>query len=693
MTMTDNRWAAVIVAVLCITLFLNYTYYKYRVEVIRGEVTWDIPTFNLEPLKKQRIFNHSEIGKKREIEMKKAMAASLIAALVATTSLTTLADTSSMSTSTTGMGVLENDYVKAGVNGTTGTFGSGGNTSPGLLFDSTGAGDFNTSYDYLTPGSPFDGWSIKIDGSNSTNNNASTGSAAWLDSDGLTDGDGTLAWNGTNSAYSGWEVEHIYSLGATSEFIDIETNITAGSSASDSTVYFGRFIDPDARAAPGDSSSTDNVLGYSGIPDTNVAFSEAVESKYALGLYSTNSNVDAGITGWTTDADSYTTSKYTDSDGNTVNYGTGDDTIGLTWVWTGVEAGDILTAEYSYIFGPSAFAAADSAIEGGAGGGTPGETPSDWGDVTDDGSATDAAADTGPTVVGTGTSTLTRHTATETGTTQTIAREKTTSTWDVYSDGSLGDASATTEDLTPFTGRIDQIASAKDAVSVIIKGLEFDGVTAIGKKNKFDNGMKGNTKGFAIGGTKQNDEGLIVGAGIANVQTTLKNNDDRAEATTRAGQLSIGRNLPQGSIMLKATHAMTDYGMERTIGDFSNSAKTSGTDTSVGFTYTSNSTLSPVVGYTVGVNKINEYTESGSIQSARSVAKSDDTYNYATVGATANIGVFDVTALHHTDKTSQANIGINKTTENGSTFGINVARTKTKLGTSDSITAGLSIKF
>lgn len=629
--------------------------------------------------------------------MKKAMAASLIAALVATTSLTTLADTSSMSTTTTGMGVLENDYIKAGVNGTSGTFGSGGNTSPGLLFDSTGTGTFNTSYDYLTPGSPFDGWSIKIDGVNTTNNNG--GGSSWTDSDGLSDGDGTLTWNGTNSGYAGWEVEHIYSLGATSEFIDIETNITAGTSASDSTVYFGRFIDPDAQAASGDTSATDNVLGYSGIPDTNVAFSEATTSKYALGLYSTNSNVDAGISdGWTTEADGYTDSPYTDSDGNSVKYGTGDHTIGLTWVWTGVEAGDILTADYSYIFGPSAFGAADSAIDGGAGGGTPGVTPSDWGDVTDDGSATDAAADagtedTGPTLIGTGTSTLTRHTATETGTTQTIARVKTTSTWDVYDDGSLGDASSTTEDLTPFTGRIDQIASAKDAVDVIIKGLEFDGVTAIGKKNKFDNGMKGNTKGFAIGGTKQNDEGLVVGAGIANVQTTLKNNDDRAEATTRAGQLSIGRNLPQGTIMLKATHAITDYGMERTIGDFSNSAKTSGTDTSIGFTYTSNSTLSPVVGYTIGVNKINEYTESGSIQSARSVAKSDDTYNYATVGATANIGVFDVTALHHTDKTNQAKIGINKTTENGSTFGINVARTKTKLGTSDSITAGLSIKF
>jgi len=619
--------------------------------------------------------------------MKKAMAASLIAALVATTSLTTLADTSSMSTSTTGMGVLENDYVKAGVNGTTGTFGSGGNTSPGLLFDSTGAGDFNTSYDYLTPGSPFDGWSIKIDGVNTTNNNAS--SASWTDSDGLSDGDGTLTWNGTNSDYASWEVEHIYSLGATSEFIDITTNITAGTSASDSTVYFGRFIDPDARAADGDSSATDNVLGYSGIPDTNVAFSEAVSSKYALGLYSTNSNVDAGITAWTTEADSYTDSKYTDSDGNTVNYGTGDDTIGLTWVWTGVEAGDILTAEYSYIFGPSAFAAADSAIDGGAGGGTPGETPDDWGDVTDDGSATDAAADTGPTVVGTGTSTLTRHTATETGETQTIAREKTTSTWDVYSDGSLGDASATTEDLAPFTGRIDQITSAKDAVDVIIKGLEFDGVTAIGKKNKFDNGMTGNTKGFAIGGTRTNDEGLTIGGGFANVKTELKNDLDRGDATTRAGQVLIGKN----NITAKVTHAMIDYGMERTIGDFSNSATASGTDTSLNIQYKGEGNFKPIIGYTIGQNKINEYTEAGSIQSARSVAKNVDKYKFATVGAEASIGIFDIAALHHTDNTNEVRAGINKTTDSGSTFGINVARTKTKLGTTDSIVAGLSIKF
>lgn len=51
MTMTDNRWAAVIVAGLIVLLTLNYMYYKYRVEVISGQIAWDIPTANFNPLK------------------------------------------------------------------------------------------------------------------------------------------------------------------------------------------------------------------------------------------------------------------------------------------------------------------------------------------------------------------------------------------------------------------------------------------------------------------------------------------------------------------------------------------------------------------------------------------------------------------------------------------------------------------
>ncbi len=52
MTMTDNKWAVVLVILACLNMFLIGTYTKYRVDVLRGDVPWDIPTFNLTPLKK-----------------------------------------------------------------------------------------------------------------------------------------------------------------------------------------------------------------------------------------------------------------------------------------------------------------------------------------------------------------------------------------------------------------------------------------------------------------------------------------------------------------------------------------------------------------------------------------------------------------------------------------------------------------
>jgi hypothetical protein len=62
--------------------------------------------------------------------MKKTIIVSVIMALLSTTAL---ADTSSMNSGVAGMGILENSYIRAGVNGTAGTLGSGGNTSPGLI--------------------------------------------------------------------------------------------------------------------------------------------------------------------------------------------------------------------------------------------------------------------------------------------------------------------------------------------------------------------------------------------------------------------------------------------------------------------------------------------------------------------------------------------------------------------------------
>jgi hypothetical protein len=330
--------------------------------------------------------------------MKKTIIATIVALMVSSGALAQTA-----SVTGTGMGLLQNDWVKAGVNTNTGTLGSGGGTSPGLLFDTTGTGTFNAAYDYLTPGAPFDGFSLKVDGTNKTNNN--TGLVGIAKTGGLTlsNSDTTLTWTGA-SAYGGnnWSVSNAYTLGVGKPYIDITSTIVAGGAASN--VYFAKFIDPDSQGMPGDSSATDNVLGYGAIPSTNVAFSEATVSRYALGLYSAASNVTAGINGWNTDAASYINADA--SCGTGVLYCTNDHTIGLTFSWTGVNSGDTLTASYAYIFGPSAFGAASSAVTGGAGGGTPGTVPG-GGTLTDVGSATSAASTPStpstPTVTGTAT--------------------------------------------------------------------------------------------------------------------------------------------------------------------------------------------------------------------------------------------------------------------------------------------------
>jgi hypothetical protein len=322
----------------------------------------------------------------------------------------------------------------------------------------------------------------------------------------------SAVWAGSNSQFA---LQHTYSLPSGQKYIDINTRIE--SYIAMPKLWFGRFIDPDAVAAPGDSSATDNVLGYGAISRNNVVFSEATVSRYALGLYSAQSNVKAGIAGWSTDPKAYYANgtagygTYTDN-----TYGNGDDTIGLGFYMSGVSIGDIVNFRYAYIFGPSAFGAAESAVAGGAGGGTPGTVPG-GGTLVDVGSATDSASTGGssaPTVTGTSTATITvsdvtavntalpvitgsiaHHVATENTGKQTIARETTTSvttpmrrdvttlvrTTSTWSDGTTTTEDSSTSTATTlsnsvdtsvandsFSGRIDQQA----VLNTLNKGLD-----------------------------------------------------------------------------------------------------------------------------------------------------------------------------------------------------------------------------
>lgn len=299
-------------------------------------------------------------------------------------------------------------------------------------------------------------------------------------------------------------------------------------------------------------------------------------------------------------------------------------------------------------------------------------------------------------------------------TTETCTAERTVTTYDDNSttasdwtetcSSTTTDSVVTTENtvdeviVTPiievFTGRIDQLATAQDITSSITRGLVFGGLQGIRSDHKYDNGMSGSTSGFSLGGTITNDNGIILGGGIANFSTDIADEDNNsATATTTVLDGSIGRVVDQGTVTFGLRHGMTDYTMGRVIGPWTNTGKTSGTDTSVRLIFEGNGErLKPVIGYTRGKRTDDAYVEGGSSLTARSVAESSEMYGYATIGGTLDLGLLDVTALHHTDGVNQGSIGLVKETGNVN-WELRVDKTMTDLGDTTSVKAGFSLKF
>ena len=593
-------------------------------------------------------------------------------------------------------------YVRFGMN-SLGTLGSGGSTSPGLLFDSTGTSTFNTSYDYLTPGSPFDGFTVKAlnaDGSTNfeyknNNQNAGFGSTGPTNIAGYLYDFSGVAYRGNTYDHRGvwigevtqFKIENDTHMNNNWMWVNIDTRIEAKVAVD--TLYFGRYIDPDAVAAVGDTSATDNALGYGVIPNTNVVFSEARTSKYALGMYTAQAgNVGAGISsGWSTNPVDYF---------NGVNNGAGDYTIGLGFKVTGLAVGDIVKFSYAYIFGPSAFAAGLAAIDGGAAGGTPGTaggctTSCTLVDVgTASGTPKTETSRTTATVITSDTfvadtslpvinGSITSHTASETSTVQTIARETiiavtTPGTRTVVSVDrttiSWSDGTTTTSDSAPttrttvgndvvnsstsdnLTGRIDQhtvMAGANSNINRMMNhnllrqdGIKYEHGTLYfngGLISSSNGGYKLNTRQYGIAADRQIRGNWILGAQFNYVDSSMTGTDSSGSMNkSHIGVYSLYRRentLLQTDLGI----ATNGYNVNRTVeGEFNNASKTSGNDVwlSNRLYYTAMDTIRPFAGVTVGRSTINGYTETGSIQSARTVAGTNSNMNYAEVGVQAN---------------------------------------------------------
>lgn len=632
--------------------------------------------------------------------------------------------------------ILVNEYIKVGVNETTGTLGSGGNTNPGIQYDNAGTGTFNPSYDYLTPGSPYEGWAVRLDNTDGTKYKLYGNNNAGFQMDGNTAVSG--AWVGTPTASSAvwagsateFDIKHTYALPSAQKYLDITTRIDA--KAAMPHLYFGRYIDPDAVAAPGDSSATDNVRGYGIIPKTNVVFSEATVSRYALGLYSAApTGVNTSIQGWTSDPKNY----YLNTSGR-ADVSNGDDTIGIAFYAANVAVGDILTYNYAYIFGPSAFSAANYAITGGAGGGTAGT--SSFGTLVDVGSATDAGSGTStpsaPTVTSTSTATITvsdttvvntslpvitaslaHHNASEASGKQTIARETTTNVTTPYtrsvttlvrttsnwSDGTTTTADsttstsdtlvnnvATTVDNASFSGRVDQMGYLGNLNKQLDRGLNMDAfrkdgatngdvtmyVNASGAKSSMGDGYNSNSQIYGLGVEKEIKPNWRLGAQYNRVRTTMDGTDSNtAQDKNHVGLFSVYTTEDDVKFVNNLGYANNDVKSSRTVENvFNNSHTASGDNLWLNNRVYAPETngFRPFAGVTVGKSTTGGYEERGSIQSARNVGKQTNDYTYGEAGVRYEKSIDDFRLMGE----------VGRTTDSVTTGSVTVGYAPTKTG-------------
>lgn len=235
---------------------------------------------------------------------------------------------------------IQDGFVQAGVNDL-GTLGSGGNNPPGILYDPTGTGSYGIN-DFLTPGTPFEGYSVTGGGGlNYCANNAGFNCANNMATASPTSGSATTAeWTGM-SLDGNLTVSNAYTLTTVGgrSAIAITTTLTNNSGSVMTGVQFLRTLDPDPDVNAFGSFFTENtVFGNDQACGTGPQTGETI-CIYSFSPYTHKAGVDDG---WSTDPAVYLGGS---------NDGDGDYAIGVAFMLGDLGVGQSFTFEYGYALG------------------------------------------------------------------------------------------------------------------------------------------------------------------------------------------------------------------------------------------------------------------------------------------------------------------------------------------------------
>jgi hypothetical protein len=246
---------------------------------------------------------------------------------------------------------IQNTSVLAGVSDH-GTLGSNGNTSPGILYDSTGSSNYGIN-DFLTPGTPWEGFYITGAGgfSEYSNNTDASGyhggtTFASLSPTSLT---ATSAiWTGT-SLDGSMTVSNTYTLTTVGgrSAISISTVLTNNTAGALTDLQFLRSLDPDPDVNAFGSYSTNNS-----VISNDQACGTGPASGQTICIFTDSSfEHKAGVSGGGHGTSLWTTSPADYLGG--LNDGNGDYAIGIGFALGSLGAGQSLTVNYGYALGGS----------------------------------------------------------------------------------------------------------------------------------------------------------------------------------------------------------------------------------------------------------------------------------------------------------------------------------------------------
>ncbi|GAA0557105.1 PEP-CTERM sorting domain-containing protein [Rhizomicrobium electricum] len=232
--------------------------------------------------------------------------------------------------------VIEDGFVKAGVNDN-GTLGSGGNNPPGILYDKTGTGSYGIN-DFLTPGTPFEGFYIKSSSGGWGANN--TGGSSFNTVAPTTGSSKTASWTST-STDGALTVTNTYTLTTLSgrSVIAVDTSITNNATFALGGLEFLRTLDPDPDVNAYGVYDTANAILSGDACGTGLHSGQTI----CIGTESSDSHKVGISRDWSTDPDVYLAG---------VNDGAfGDYAIGIAFALGDLAAGGQKTISYYYALG------------------------------------------------------------------------------------------------------------------------------------------------------------------------------------------------------------------------------------------------------------------------------------------------------------------------------------------------------